>query len=236
MASWVTHLMIADSLLAQCPTLDRTAFCVGNIAPDCNVENADFTAFTPPRALTHWMQGPRKTLRDADAFRQQQLLPRLSDGISPHERAFWLGYYVHLIADSTYQDMIRDEARVKAVWQRIRCSGLQNVSASLPETWDGVKALLPAAERQRDVQALEAAYLNAHPDSGYLTDILPLKAFPDYADFLPSGAIVRKIGVMGTRPAPCQADFIALTPEEFDGFRQRTITLAQESLQPFVKR
>ncbi len=68
MASWVTHLMIADSLLAQFPPLDRTAFCVGNIAPDCNVENADFSAFTPPRAVTHWMQGPRKTLKDAEAF------------------------------------------------------------------------------------------------------------------------------------------------------------------------
>ncbi len=132
--------------------------------------------------------------------------------------------------------MICDGARVKAVWQRIRRRGLGNEpSAALPETWDSVKALLPAADRQRDVQALEAAYLSAHPDSGYLTDILPLKSFPDYADFLPPGAIVRKIGVMGTRPAPCQADFITLTPEEFDGFRQRTVSLAQGLIQPFIQ-
>lgn len=37
MASWVTHLMIADSVMKQCPELDRHGFCVGNIAPDCNV-------------------------------------------------------------------------------------------------------------------------------------------------------------------------------------------------------
>ena len=43
MASWVTHLMIADGVLARLPDLDRRGFCVGSIAPDCNVENADWT-------------------------------------------------------------------------------------------------------------------------------------------------------------------------------------------------
>lgn len=63
MASWVTHLMIADGVLTQFPELDRRGFCVGNIAPDCNVENADWTAFTPSRerekrlriAMGFWM-------------------------------------------------------------------------------------------------------------------------------------------------------------------------------------
>ena len=59
MATWVTHLMIADSVLQHIPSLDRRGFCVGNIAPDCNVENEDWTAFTPSREVTHWMQGER---------------------------------------------------------------------------------------------------------------------------------------------------------------------------------
>ena len=53
MATWVTHLMIADGVLQHFPSLDRHGFCVGNIAPDCNVENEDWTAFTPSREVTH---------------------------------------------------------------------------------------------------------------------------------------------------------------------------------------
>lgn len=54
MATWITHLMVADSVLQKLPWLDRRGFCVGNIAPDCNVENEDWTAFTPSREITHW--------------------------------------------------------------------------------------------------------------------------------------------------------------------------------------
>lgn len=53
MATWITHLMIADGVLERIPNLDRHGFCVGNIAPDCNVENEDWTAFTPSREVTY---------------------------------------------------------------------------------------------------------------------------------------------------------------------------------------
>ncbi len=38
MATWVTHLIIVDRVLERIPNLCRHEFCVGNIAPDCNVE------------------------------------------------------------------------------------------------------------------------------------------------------------------------------------------------------
>ena len=63
MATWITHLMIADGVLERIPNLDRHGFCVGNIAPDCNVENEDWTAFTPSREVTHWMQKESLGLR-----------------------------------------------------------------------------------------------------------------------------------------------------------------------------
>ena len=60
MATWITHLMIADRVLEAIPELDRHSFCVGNIAPDCNVENKDWTQFVPSRETTHWMSTNRK--------------------------------------------------------------------------------------------------------------------------------------------------------------------------------
>ena len=68
MATWITHLMIADGVLERIPNLDRHGFCVGNIAPDCNVENEDWTAFTPSRE--------RKKASDCDAFCGEYILKR----------------------------------------------------------------------------------------------------------------------------------------------------------------
>lgn len=111
MATWITHLMIADGVLERIPNLDRHGFCVGNIAPDCNVENEDWTAFTPSREVTHWMQGERKKASDCDAFCDEYILKRKDKIKSAEEYAFLLEYYSHLITDAAFQVMIRDEIR-----------------------------------------------------------------------------------------------------------------------------
>ena len=68
MATWVTHLIIADSVLKEILGLCKHEFCVGNIAPDCNIENEDWTSFTPSREITHWMSGKTKDAADCDKF------------------------------------------------------------------------------------------------------------------------------------------------------------------------
>ena len=228
MATWVTHLMIADSVLKHFPNLDRSGFCVGNIAPDCNVENEDWTAFTPSREVTHWMQGERKKASDCDAFYEQYIAKR-RDGIqSAEEYAFLMGYYAHLITDAAFQKMIRDEDRVKAVWKRIKENEeLRERSAGMEESWDNAKKLIPKRVWVGHIYSLEAEYLNAHPGSGYLTEILPLKDFPDYIDYLPAGAIVRKIGVMGYLPKINEnlIDWIAISREEYEAYIQETIQM-----------
>lgn len=233
MATWVTHLMIADSVLEQIPDLDRRGFCVGNIAPDCNVENEDWTAFTPSREVTHWMRGKRKKASDCDAFFDQYIWGRRNKIKSAEEYSFLLGYYAHLITDAAFQAMVRDEKRVKAVWTRIQADEkLRAAAAGMEETWDSAKQLIGKENRLREIHAMEAEYLRGHPDSGYLTEIMPLKTFPDYMDYLPAGAVVRKIGVMGYLP---QADasagkFIAISQEEYAAFVGDTVRLVVKQL------
>lgn len=228
MATWVTHLMIADELLKIFPQLDRRGFCVGNIAPDCNVENADWTEFTPPRAVTHWMQGRRKTAADCDAFCQQYILGRREEIASSEEYAFLLGYYGHLIADAEFQRVIRDPARVHAAWLRVQAApGI--CTDGLEESWDNIKRLIPKERRMAGMYTIEAEYLQKHPESGYLTEILPLKEFPDYIDYLPKGAIVRKIGVMGFVPqADPDGDLLAMSREEYAAFVAGAVRLTAE--------
>lgn len=117
MASWVTHLMIADRVLEKFQGLDRHGFCVGNIAPDCNVENEDWTEFTPPRAVTHWMSAERKVASDCDRFYKEYIEARRQDIKTEEEYSFLMGYYSHLITDAEFQRFIRDEQRVASLYR-----------------------------------------------------------------------------------------------------------------------
>lgn len=231
MATWITHLRIADGVLERIPSLDRHGFCVGNIAPDCNVENEDWTSFTPSREITHWMQGERKEASDCDAFCDEYILKRKDKIKSAEEYAFLLGYYSHLITDAAFQAMIRDDERVKAIWLRIKADdSLCAAGLSMEETWESVKRLIPKKDRLREIYAMEAEYLSEHPNSGYLTEIITLKTFPDYIDYLPKGCIVRKIGVMGYLPERDETlnKFITLSKDEYANFVEDTIQLVAD--------
>ena len=231
MATWITHLMIADGVLEHIPSLDRPGFCVGNIAPDCNVENEDWTAFTPSREVTHWMQGERKKASDCDAFCEKYITSRRDEIKSAEEYAFLLGYYAHLITDAAFQAMIRDEERVKAAWDRIKADKELSVSsAGMEETWDSIKQLVSKRDRMQEIYSMEAKYIRDNPNTGYLTEILPLKEFPDYIDYLPAGAVVRKIGVMGYLPkvGDFTVKYITMSQEEYAAFVKDTICLILE--------
>ncbi|MHB1485771.1 MAG: zinc dependent phospholipase C family protein [Saccharofermentanales bacterium] len=230
MATWVTHLMIADSVMKQYYKLDRHGFCVGNIAPDCNVENEDWTYFTPSREVTHWMSAERKVAADCDSFYKEYLLERKSEIQSQEQYSFLLGYYAHLIIDAAFQWFIRDDERVKNTWRRIKADEKLCVRAKgYSEDWDSVKKLIPKNERMHEIFTMEAEYLQDNPASGYLTEILPLKEFPDYIDYLPRGCVVRKIRVMGYLPELDEKliNPISISREEFIYFADNTASLVR---------
>lgn len=221
MPTWVTHLAVADRVMKGKPELDRRGFCVGNIAPDCNVENEDWTAFTPSREVTHWMSGNKKVSSDADLFCEEYIIKRKAEIRSSEEYSFLLGYYSHLITDAEYQRFIRDENRIRDMWQRIKTDEILSKKAyGYPENFDSVKMLISKEERYNEIYAMEAEYLRKNPNSGFLTEIVPLKEFPDYIDYLPSGCIVRKIGVMGYVPEADEnsREPVCVSREEYGSF------------------
>ena len=236
MAEWVTHLIIADRVLERISGLCRHEFCVGNIAPDCNVENEDWTSFTPPREITHWMMGERKVAADCDRFVYEYMDRKEISSVQ--EESFLWGYYAHLITDAEFQRLIRDEKRVKAAWDRIKAHHeLREKAAGMPETWDSVKLLINRKERMKDLYSIEKDYLDAHPDSGYLTEIMGLEAFPDYIDYLPQGAIARKVKVMGYLPQKevSEYPYIAMSAEEYHLFLDRAADLVVDGIRAHRK-
>lgn len=233
MATWVTHLMIADRVLEQFGPLDRRGFCVGNIAPDCNIENEDWTQFVPPRAVTHWMSSNRKKASDCETFYTEYIDKKRMDIKSDEQYSFLLGYYAHLIADAEFQRFVRDEKRVAETWMRIKKQpALAEKSAGMIENWDSVKLLISHSDRMKDMYAIEAEYLKQRPDSGYFTEILGLSSFPDYIDYLPQGSIVRKIKTMGYIPSSETGEYayIAMSKEEYDHYLDRSTALIIKAL------
>lgn len=233
MATWISHLIIADGTLEKISVLDKHSFCVGNIAPDCNVENEDWTCFEPPREVTHWMTADRKKPSDCDRFYREYIENRRHEIQSREEMSFLLGYYAHLIADAEFQKFIRDETRVASAWTRIkRHPVLSGESAGMPETWDSVKNLIDKVERMKDIYSIEAEYLENHPVSSYLTEIFDLKSFPGYIDYLPKGAIPRKIGVMRYLPKKESGlyPFVAMTKEEYSFFLDNTTKIIVQKI------
>jgi len=238
MPEWVTHMIVADRILEEFPQMDRHGFYVGNIAPDCNLQDENWTTFTPPRAVTHWMQGERKAVSDVDAFCEEYILKR-REQISPGEEySFLLGYYTHLITDAVFQESIRNKERVAAAWERIKADPElkavlrkyeEDNESSMEENWDNVKRLLPRDERMRELHSLEAEYLREHPDCGYFTDIMPLKEFPDYIDYLPHGSIAYKIPYLGSYIPEIYEDakFVGYSRKEFEEFLDTTIALVK---------
>ena len=100
MASWMIHLRIADQLMDRIPGLDETAFVMGNIAPDSGVPNADWTAYTPPKEVSHYKtRRDDETFFDIGRFLREHFAPEQIRSYSPREFSFFLGYYVHLLTD-----------------------------------------------------------------------------------------------------------------------------------------
>lgn len=233
MATWVTHLMIADLVMKQCIGLDKHGFCIGSIAPDCNVENGDWSCFTPSREVTHWMSKERKVASDSDSFLVEYIINRKNEIKSHEQYSFLLGYYGHLISDAAFQWFIRDDSRVKVAWTRIYADDtLRERAMGYSEDWDSIKRLISNNERMHEIHLFEAEYLRENPTSGYLTEILTLKEFPDYIDYLPHGCIVRKIGVMGYLPDvdtyPVKP--ISISREEYSSFVNSAAMLVVEKL------
>jgi hypothetical protein len=165
---------------------------------------------------------------DGDSFCKDYIHKRRNEIQSQEKYSFLLGYYAHLIADAAYHWYLRDAQRVSDSWVRIKAdANLRACAMGYPEDWDSVKKLISKNRRMHEIHSMEAEYLRDHPTSGYLTEILPLKEFPVYIDYLPHGSIVRKIGVMGYLPELDEnlTNPLALSREEFISFAHNTASL-----------
>ena len=229
MAGWITHCMIVDRLYSKGLELDERGFTVGSIAPDCNVENEDWTSFTPSREVTHWMDGKSKLTADFEGFYREFIEGGVF--ISREHEAFLWGYYAHLVVDVEFTRFVRDEKRVRDCFDRIRRDeGLYAAVRGMPEDWDTVKRafgkrrLFGGGVLSGDLAVQEIECLRENPASRWFSVLKEVREFPDYLAYLPQGAVVRKIGIMAVENMSLRTDgeMVFFSREEFEGFVCRT--------------
>ncbi len=204
MATWITHLRLAEQLVGLGMTLDVDSLLVGSVAPDAGLPNANLTGFEPPKRVTHWHNGQGKI--DPEAYYRRYLAaPPLDDSV----RAFHAGYYLHLVADNEWDTLI---------WQPKKRTPLyQKALADMNEAVHEIK---------RDWYGLDFLYLKAHPTCMYYERFLFVDTVPDYLDYLPAGlltATVLKIQAFYRLPQfDLQRPYHYLSQAEIDAYVELT--------------
>lgn len=118
MATWLTHLRVAENLLRTLENIDETAFYIGSIAPDSGKMVDDFT-YLPPKDVSHWK---REGVTYAQRFEDNaEFFRKYADNEKDKEKySFCLGYYVHILTDTVYvRDIIHPfiNGRGRETWR-----------------------------------------------------------------------------------------------------------------------
>lgn len=172
MASWMTHLRIADKLLDNFNGLSQVHFIVGNIAPDSGELVAGTNnVYIPSGEISHWkLKGIDKS-EYAEKFKEKYLVAIAQTD----DTAFYLGYYSHLLTDF--------------LWVRDKYSQLKDKYAAEFEKDPGF-----IWQIRRDLSDLDHFYLKEHPDFRSFAIFSNISYFPNtYLEYFSNTAIENKI-------------------------------------------
>lgn len=146
MATWITHLRVAQGVMDKNPGLDAEGYVLGNIAPDSGVPNADGAGFTPPSAVSHFDESYGRK-KGAVNYAAQHLQPEQLRGCDRRSLSFHLGYISHLMTDALWRERIAVPSVEKF--------GHLFESCSAGEAWGQLK---------RDWYGQDFLFLEQHPD------------------------------------------------------------------------
>ena len=173
MATWISHLRIADFFLERIPDYSRTDFIVGNLGPDSGVPNEDWSSFTPSTEISHWrnIEMPNRHEKEIDfnGFANKYLNQK-SQGYY-----FYLGYYMHLLSDYFWGQLIYLPKYIK----------FQNEMNKNPQLiW----------EIKKDWYDLDFEYLNTFTKFEAYSLFIEIKEFRNiYLDYFSENAFTRQI-------------------------------------------
>jgi hypothetical protein len=204
LATWVTHIRLAEALIARGLTLDVDSFLAGSVAPDSSRPNASLTALEPPKRLTHWYDSQGDI--DAEAYYRRYLAKAPLDDCA---WAFHMGYYVHLLADREWEVRVWRPKKETPLYQK----ALANIRTAMHEV-------------KYDWYGLDFLYLQAHPESLFYERFRYIDAVPDYLDYLAPGLLtetIHKIQAFYRTPKfDLNRPYVYLSQPEIDAYVELT--------------
>lgn len=159
MAFWMTHLRVAETVMPYLGETSALHYYAGALAPDCGrtEQNPDGTPkYIPGRIVSHWIVKDEELDRhliDFDGF-YKAMMPKAE---TPEQKAFYWGYYVHLITDAMWGERVI----------RPRKESLKEPTPALVK------------EMKDDIYHADLAFYRAHPDYAPLAHIRSIERFPN---------------------------------------------------------
>lgn len=146
MASWLTHLRIAEKIKQRIDEIDVSYLALGSIAPDSGMPDESRMSYTPSKETTHYRHKGADGTSDIDeaAFFNKYLTPERIMTRSDSTRSFLWGYYFHLVSDKMW---------IKQFFEPFRKDFLQNSGGTEA---DFVKYI------REEMYSLDFAYLKGH--------------------------------------------------------------------------
>jgi hypothetical protein len=174
MATWITHLRIAENLLSLLPDLDPACFAVGNIAPDSGIPDEKWEKFTPDPSSTHFgnVSDACRKLADLEFYRRYLLPWRGSQ--NPGPVSFLTGYFFHLITDNLMSE-------------KIAVPTTQRFSAEFASDKDFIWKV------KKDWYGLDFIHVRDHPDCLFWRVFLDAQPESGGLDFLPLEAVQQRV-------------------------------------------
>ncbi len=104
MASWLTHLRIAEMIKQKVSEIDFPYLIIGSIAPDSGISDESQRNYTPSKEVTHFRYQKDGNVADMEEtmFFNNYLVPEKVMTRSDSTRSFLWGYYFHLITDKLW--------------------------------------------------------------------------------------------------------------------------------------
>lgn len=220
MATWITHLRVAEAFKSQFNRKSYMSYLIGSIAPDSGMLNDDKLTYTPPSHISHFLEpdAPKWKTRNMDFF-NAYLSDYKADESVNEKTAFLLGYFHHLFLDnlwgyyiykpvlSQYKDQFQEDPRF--IW-----------------------------EVKKDWYGLDQEYLESHKSRETWNLFNELTYEEDYLDFYPQKAIQEKLKSIKefynegeTIQRPCQY----LSTEEMDMFINLSVKWIKKGMELLMK-
>jgi hypothetical protein len=194
MGTWISHLRIAENLLEHYPDLDEVTFAFGNLSPDSGVPNADWTAFDPPKEVTHFLQKGEGEDAVHDLVFYEQYLSNIQPENDINRYSFRLGYFFHLICDILW---------AKRIWEATKTVYKSELEQNKSEAVENIK---------RDWYGLDQLYVREHRDSLFWRAIAPTQNPPSYLPFIGNEALHHQYDYIRRYYSQPESDWFSALP------------------------